>query len=52
MSVNGYWAMNLLMNSASTENIGIVKKYTGSFSSNVQDNIDKTRKKCRNDIFS
>ena len=27
------------------KNLGVVKNYTGSFSSNVQDNIDKTRKK-------
>ena len=27
------------------KNLGVVKNYTDSFSSNVQDNIDKTRKK-------
>ena len=27
------------------KNLGVVKNYTGSFSSNVQDNIDKTRKR-------
>ena len=27
------------------KNLGVVKDYTGSFSSNVQDNIDKTRKR-------
>ena len=33
------------------KNLGVVKNYMGSFSSNVQDNIDKTQKG-RNDIFS
>ena len=27
------------------KNLGVVKNYVGSFSSNVEDNIDKTRKK-------
>ena len=27
------------------KNLGVVKNYAGSFSSNVEDNIDKTRKK-------
>ena len=33
------------------KNLGVVKNYRGSFSSNVQDNIDKTQKSM-NDIFS
>ena len=32
------------------KNLGVVKNYAGSFSSNVEDNIDKTRKKGRYDI--
>ena len=27
------------------KNLGVLKNYVGSFSSNVEDNIDKTRKK-------
>ena len=27
------------------KNLGVLKNYTGSFSSNIDDNIDKTRKK-------
>ena len=27
------------------KNLGVVKNYTGSFSSNIQDNVDKTREK-------
>ena len=27
------------------KNLGVVKNYTGSFFSNIQDNIDKTRKR-------
>ena len=33
------------------KNLGVLENYTGSFSSNVQDNIDKTRKKAGT-IFS
>ena len=45
MSVNGHWAMNQPVDELyEYKNLGVVKNYTGSFSSNVQDNIDKTRK--------
>ena len=27
------------------KNLGVLKNYVGSFSSNIQDNVDKTRKK-------
>ena len=33
------------------KNLGVLKNYVGSFSSNIDDNIDKTRKKCWYVIF-
>ena len=33
------------------KNLDVMKNYIGSFSSSVEDNIDKTRKESRDDLF-
>ena len=44
-NVIGCLVMKLLTNVMSTKTLGVTKNYVGSFSSNVEDNIDKTRKR-------
>ena len=44
-NVIGCLETKLLTNVMSTKNLGVVKNYVGSFSSNVEDNTDKTRKR-------
>ena len=49
-SVIGYQEMIMLMNCMNI-NLGVVKNYIGSFSSNAEENINKTYKKSRHRIL-
>ena len=39
--------MNLLLSYMSIKKLGVAKNYIGTFSTNADDNIDKTQKKSR-----